>query len=238
MRILISNDDGIDSPGLRKLAETAKEFGEVWVIAPDGQRSAMSHSFTYRESIRIWEVDYPVEGVKAYKCDGTPADCVRVGILKLLPEKPDYVMAGINSGYNISYDIQYSATIGAVMESAFMGIPSIAFSQGSVEFRDVVDHYLKQLMEETMGKPLGRNQVWNVNFPSCELKDCKGVLWNCSMSADEFYVDHYEEEAMEDGGIRLTLVQDRNWYGSEGTDLAAVLDNCISVGIVKNVDSE
>ena len=85
-KILITNDDGIDSDGLIRLAKVAMEFGEVWVVAPHSQRSAMSHSITLRHSIEAWEVDFPVPGIRAYACDGTPADCVRIGVLNIVPE--------------------------------------------------------------------------------------------------------------------------------------------------------
>ncbi|MBR0145470.1 MAG: 5'/3'-nucleotidase SurE [Eubacterium sp.] len=235
MNILITNDDGIDSPGLRKLAEAAGRFGRVWIVAPDGQRSATSHCYTWKESVRVWPVEYPVEGVTAWACDRQPADCVRLGIFSLLPEKPDYVLAGINSGYNISHDIQYSATVGAVMEGALWGIHSIAFSQGNVAYQDVVDRYLPELLEECMKRPLEKSQVWNVNFPCCEPADCKGVQWDCRVSADAYYEDSYVEESSRDGVRTFRLAMGRNWKGSPGTDLAAVTGNYISVGKVTNI---
>lgn len=235
MNILITNDDGIDTPGLRKLAEAAGRFGSVWVIAPDGQRSARSHCFTWKESVRVWQHDFPVEGVTAYACDAMPADCVRLGVLTLLPQKPDFVFAGINTGYNISHDIQYSATLGAVMEARLWGIPAIAFSQGNVAFQDVVDRYLSEVMEECMNRPLDPGQVWNINFPCCELADCKGIQWNVRVSDDRYYMDSYKEEETSDGTRAFRLVADRIWKGTEGTDLAAVIDNYIAVGKVTNI---
>jgi len=235
MNILITNDDGIASPGLWKLAEAAQRYGKVWIVAPDGERSAMSHSYTWRESVKIWPVSSMVEGAEAYACSGTPTDCVRVGVLKLLPDKPDVVMAGINSGFNISHDIQYSATVGSVLEAAFWNIHAIAFSQGSVEYQDVVDQYLLNIMEECLKRPLEKGQVWNVNFPRCELSDCKGIRWDCRVSQDPFYVDTYEEESEVDGKKSLRLVYGRNWNGSEGTDLRAIIENYISVGKVNNI---
>ena len=255
--ILITNDDGIDSSGLRQLAEAAGRFGRVWVVAPDGERSAMSHCYTWKKSVRVWERDFPVEGVTAWATDGTPADCVRLGVLKLLPVKPDYVLAGINSGYNISHDIQYSATVGAALEASMWGVHAIAFSRGERSGQDMVDRYLSELMEEYMKSLLEQGQVWNINFPNCGLADCKGIRRNCRVSRDPFYVDHYEAEGIapaggaeaadasgistagsdEDpaGGTAYRLVIGRNWKGSEGTDLAAVIDHYISVGTVTNV---
>ena len=96
-RIFITNDDGIQSPGLMRLAKTASALGNVCVIAPDGQRSAQSHSITLRKPIDLWPVKLPVDGVEAYACTGTPADCVRIALAHLLKERPDWVLSGINS---------------------------------------------------------------------------------------------------------------------------------------------
>ena len=105
MRIMVVNDDGIESDGIRRLAGMAAELGEVWVVAPRHQCSAMSHCITVRGSLHMKEESFPVPGVKAYSVDGTPADCVKVGIKYLLPQKPDIVFSGINCGYNVGADI-------------------------------------------------------------------------------------------------------------------------------------
>ena len=146
-KILITNDDGIDADGLVRLARAAVEFGEVWVVAPDSQRSAMSHGVTLRESIQVWKVDFPVPGVHAYACVGKRADCVRIGVLNIVPGKPDHVFSGINYGYNVATDIQYSATAGAAFEAAFQKIHTIAFSEDSCEIQDVTYRYLKEIIE-------------------------------------------------------------------------------------------
>lgn len=235
MNILITNDDGIDSPGMQTLAVAAREFGKVWVVAPDGQRSAMSHSYSWRQKVRAWRYTYPVDGVIAYACNGTPADCVRVGALSLIPGKPDLVLAGINAGYNIARDIQYSATIGAVMEASELGIPAIAFSQGDVAYQDVIDEHLLPILKKCISDPLPQGQVWNVNFPCCDSDSCKGIRWNCTVSTDPFYEDSYTAEKQEDGSLLFHLNPGRDWTGSEGTDLAAVIDGYIAVGPVKNI---
>ena len=235
MNILITNDDGIDTEGIKKLAETAAGFGNVYVIAPEHQMSGKSHGFTYDCDVMIRDYDLGLKGVKAFTCSGTPADCVRIGAIKVLPEKPDYVFSGINTGYNISHDIQYSATVGAVLEGAFLGIHSVAFSQGSVEYSEVVDAYLKEMMKECMSKPLDYNTAWNVNFPKCSLKDLKGILRDRVISTDPFYNDDYTVSVSEDGARAYRIVQNRVWKGTDGTDLAAVADNYISVGLVSNL---
>ena len=234
-KILITNDDGIDSDGLIRLAKVAMEFGEVWVVAPHSQRSAMSHSITLRHSIEAWEVDFPVPGIRAYACDGTPADCVRIGVLNIVPGKPDHVFSGINYGYNVGSDLQYSATAGAAFEASFQKIHTIAFSEDADEMHEVTDEYIKDIMGELLDQPLEINQIWNVNFPSCRLKDCKGILKGRTVSTDEFYKDRYLEKKVSSGKISYMVEGIRNYEASQGTDLRAILDNYVSVGIATNI---
>ena len=234
-KILITNDDGIDSGGLIRLTKVAMEFGEVWVVAPQSQRSAMSHSITLRHSIEAWEVDFPIPGVHAYACDGTPADCVRIGVLNIVPGKPDHVFSGINYGYNVGSDLQYSATAGAAFEASFQKIHTIAFSEDADEMHEVTDEYIKDIMGELLDQPLKINQIWNVNFPSCRLKDCKGILKGRTVSTDEFYKDRYLEKKVSSGKISYMVEGIRNYEASQGTDLRAILDNYVSVGIATNI---
>ena len=234
-KILITNDDGIDSDGLIRLAKVAMEFGEVWVVAPHSQRSAMSHSITLRHSIEAWEVDFPIPEVHAYACDGTPADCVRIGVLNIVPGKPDHVFSGINYGYNVGSDLQYSATAGAAFEASFQKIHTIAFSEDADEMHEVTDEYIKDIMGDLLDKPLEINQIWNVNFPSCRLKDCKGILKGRTVSTDEFYKDRYLEKKVSSGKISYMVEGIRNYEASQGTDLRAILDNYVSVGIATNI---
>ena len=232
--ILITNDDGIDSDGIVRLAGVAVEFGEVWVVAPDSQRSAMSHSITLRHSMEAWEADFPVAGVHAYACDGTPADCVRIGVLNIVPGKPEHVFSGINYGFNVASDLQYSATAGAAFEAAFQRIHTIAFSEDACEIHEVTDKYLKEIIAELLSKPLGINQIWNVNFPDCSEEEFGGIRYGCKVSQDDFYAGGYDEVGREGDRISYRVNFDRKWEASEGTDLRAIIDNCISVGTVKN----
>ena len=234
-KILITNDDGIDADGLTRLARAAVEFGEVWVVAPDSQRSAMSHSITLRHSIEAWKVDFPVPGVHAYACDGKPADCVRIGVLNIVPGKPDHVFSGINYGYNTASDLQYSATAGAAFEAAFQKIHTIAFSEEACEVHEVTDRYLNEIMAELLDKPLGINQIWNVNFPGGRLAECKGILRDREVSTDAFYVDRYNETKVSEGRISYMVEGIRNYDALEGTDLKAIFDGYVSVGIATNI---
>lgn len=235
MRILITNDDGIESDGIRRLAETAKEFGEVWVVAPESQRSAASHSITLRHPIDVHPFQL-MEGVHAFSCTGTPGDCVRVGILNIMPEKPDIIMSGINFGYNVASDIQYSATAGAAFEGEFQGILSIAFSEGMNGCHEVTDKYLKEIMAELIEKPYVPGQIWNVNFPHCKAGECKGILRDRKVSRKSFYTDRYKAvEEFSNGGVSLMVDGIFSPTTEEGTDIGAVLDNYISIGVVKNI---
>ncbi len=234
-KILITNDDGIDADGIVRLAASAAKLGEVWVVAPDSQRSAVSHSVTLRRGVDAWKVCFPVPGVHAFACDGMPADCVRIGALNIVPGRPDHVLSGINYGYNVASDIQYSATAGAAFEAAFRNMHTIAFSEHACELHEVTDRYLPEIMAELMTKPLGVNQIWNVNFPGCTLAECGGVLWDRTVSTDAFYRDRYSETRVADDRITYMVDGIRCWEASEGTDLRAVLDNCVSVGIATNI---
>ena len=236
-KILITNDDGIDADGIVRLARTAVEFGEVWVVAPDSQRSAMSHSITLRHHIEAWKVDFPVPGVQAYACDGKPADCVRIGVLNIVPGKPDHVFSGINYGYNAASDLQYSATAGAAFEAAFQRIHTIAFSEEACENHEVTDRYLKEIIAVLLNRTLAINQIWNVNFPGCGLAECKGILYDRAVSTDEFYKDQYIETKVSEERISYMVEGIRNYEASEGTDLKAIFDNYVSVGVATNISS-
>ncbi len=234
--ILVTNDDGIAAPGIRMLAEAAKDFGTVYVVAPDSAQSAMSHRVSYFKQVEVAEYDFGIEGIKAFSVSGSPADCVRVGALKLLPRKPDFVFSGINYGYNISGDIQYSGTAGAALEGAFLGIHSIAFSHEACECHETTEKYLKELIGEYMNVPLKENQIWNINFPDCTAEECKGIKRNVRVSYDGFYDDSYSEEITAEGKRILNVVPARHWEKCpEGTDVAAIRDNYVAVGTVTNV---
>src|SRR5512146_1951082 len=123
MKILVTNDDGIHSPGIKFLAEALGKLGEVVVVAPDRERSAVGHALTLHHPLRAAKLD-----VNVFAVDGTPTDCVNLGIHSLLPFKPDIVVSGINRGGNLGDDITYSGTVSAAMEATLMGIPAFAVS--------------------------------------------------------------------------------------------------------------
>ncbi|MBO4416476.1 MAG: 5'/3'-nucleotidase SurE [Lachnospiraceae bacterium] len=234
--ILITNDDGIDAPGIVRLAEAAKRLGEVWVIAPEHQRSAASHSIILREVVKIKEHDFPVEGVKAFSCSGTPADCVRCGGLGVMPYRPDVVLSGINYGYNVAGDIQYSATAGAAFEAAYQGFGAIALSEDSGTCHEVTDAYLQELLEDYIDERYGRNRILNINFPGCRLSECKGIQRNRIVSMDSFYHARYKQIETKEDGTMIYMVDDiYNDQAEEGTDFRAILEGYVSVGLVQNI---
>ncbi|MCR5503511.1 MAG: 5'/3'-nucleotidase SurE [Lachnospiraceae bacterium] len=234
--ILITNDDGIDAEGLKRLVIASCAFGDVTVVAPSSQRSAASHSITLHSTIDVFPHDIGVEGVKAYSCSGTPADCVRVGSLSIMEKRPDFVFSGINRGYNVASDIQYSATAGAAFEGAFQGYLSIAFSEGFEGLHEVTDAYLPGLIGELIERPFIPGRIINVNFPECTLEECGGILYDRTVSTRMIYRDTYKEtEKLPDGGVRLMVDGHRNYEAEEGTDLRAIFDRFVSVGTVPNI---
>ncbi|MDO5702250.1 MAG: 5'/3'-nucleotidase SurE [Lachnospiraceae bacterium] len=234
--ILITNDDGIMADGLIRLARAAKSFGEVWVIAPEIQRSCTSHSITLHTHIDVSPYPLPVQDVHAFSCSGMPADCVRVGMLYVLPRKPDVVLSGINYGYNSATDIQYSATAGAALEASFQGAHGIALSEQAVKCHEVTDCYLEQVLEEWIDVRTEAGEIVNINFPGCHISEFRGILTGRTVSACRFFSDDYTlKEKLPDGGVRLMLEGKLLLDSEEGTDKRALTENYISVGIVRNI---
>ena len=128
MRILVTNDDGIHSPGLTALAKALSRVGEVWVVAPDRERTAVAHAVTLHKPLRVHQI-----GTRIYAVNGTPVDCVNLAVLKLLPAPPDLLVSGINKGVNLGDDVLYSGTVSAAMEGTILGVPSMAVSQEGQE---------------------------------------------------------------------------------------------------------
>ena len=234
--ILITNDDGIAADGLVRLAGAAAAFGRVWVIAPAGQRSAASHSITIREPVDVYPYDFPVEGVRAFTCSGTPADCARIGILHLMPDRPDMLLSGINFGYNMGADIQYSGTVGAAFEADRQGVPAIAVSEGMGDDHRLTDRELPGVLEMLMDRTLPAGQVYNVNFPLCPPEKYRGILENRAVSRESIYRDRYrEEERLPRGGIRLRVNGVFNDRSDEGTDFRALTEGYISISAIRNI---
>ena len=126
--ILVTNDDGITAPGIRNLVESISGLGDIVVVAPDSHQSGMGHAITISNILRMSTHDFGMTGVKAFKTNGTPVDCVKLAIYKILERKPDVLVSGINHGSNASINVIYSGTMSAAVEGALEGIPSVGFS--------------------------------------------------------------------------------------------------------------
>lgn len=184
--ILITNDDGHGSKGVRALMEFVKDFGDLYVVCPSSQHSGQSMAITVTEPLRMRRM--PDEnGAHVYTVDGTPADCVKLSVLHILPRRPDLVIAGINHGSNASVNVNYSGTMGAVCEGCAYGIPSIGFSltdhSMDAEF-EPCRPFVRRLVEMVLEKGLPEGICLNVNVPDgcvpVEMRltrDCKG-RWN------------------------------------------------------------
>lgn len=168
MRILITNDDGINAPGLKFLREAAKELSDdIWVAAPDSNQSGVSHALTLSNPLRVQEIDHRVFAVR-----GTPTDCVIVAVRKLMDRAPDLVLSGINAGQNVADHTTYSGTVAGAMEGAILGIKSIALSQAHDWSADaspldwsVAREQAPGLLQRLIDLPIPHNSFLNVNFP-------------------------------------------------------------------------
>jgi len=172
--ILISNDDGINSEGLHRLHETLKALGEVFVVAPDRDQSAVSHSLSLYRPLRIEKISDNI-----YIVDGTPTDCINLAVNGILKEnKPDLVVSGINKGENLGDDITYSGTVSAAMEGALLGIPSVAISLATkVNFNfDAASRYSQLIASYVLERNLPQDTILNVNIPDLPIEKIKGIL--------------------------------------------------------------
>ncbi len=176
--ILVSNDDGITSRGIRKLVELMKTLGEVVVVAPDSPQSGMGHAITIGDTLRL-DKDDIFDEVRAFKCSGTPADCVKIGKHYILKDvRPDLVVSGINHGSNTSISVLYSGTMSAAIEAALEGLPAIGFSlcdySHDADFSHV-DEYVLKIARQALEKGIPKGVALNVNIPPKRNEDIKGI---------------------------------------------------------------
>jgi 5'-nucleotidase len=173
MHVLISNDDGVDAPGIRVLAETLGRLGRVTVFAPDRDRSGASNSLTLERPIRVSKVEDNV-----FRVAGTPTDCVHLALCGLLDDDPDIVISGINNAGNLGDDVIYSGTVAAAMEGRFLGLPAIAVSLCSRDHRpehfETAARATAMLMERLLVDPLPADTILNVNVPDRPWDEIEG----------------------------------------------------------------
>lgn len=176
--ILVTNDDGITAPGIRKLISLMRTIGDVVVVAPDGPQSAMGHAITMKNPLVYSKIEI-TDNYKEYSLNGTPVDCVKFGLHRLLERKPDLVVSGINHGSNASINIIYSGTMGAALEGAMGGIPAIGFSildySSGANF-SLSEAYILKITNQVLEQGLDEGIALNVNFPMLvDGKDYKGL---------------------------------------------------------------
>lgn len=173
--LLVTNDDGVSSPGIQSLVSELGSIGEVYVVAPESEQSAVARSLTLHRPLRVREI-----GANIYAVNGTPTDCVIVGVNKILPQKPNILVSGINVGANLGDNITYSGTVAAAMEGTLLGIPSLAVSlviryNGDEVLRDMTDRFsraaphAKRIIEIVREKGFPQNTLLNVNIPDTDV---------------------------------------------------------------------
>ncbi len=234
MVILLSNDDGVNAHGLNVLRKELLSIADVWVVAPDRQRSAASHSLTLHRPLKVTEVEE-----KVFAVDGTPTDAVILGINKLMPVRPDIVVSGINEGPNLGDDITYSGTVSAAMEGTILGVPSVATSlaiSGFRNYRAAAKAALK-IVEWVYENGLPEGVLLNVNFPDVEeYEDFKGIKW--TRQGRRIYTDYISELKDPRGNVYYWIGgfpvenHEENDDG-EDTDIGAVKKGFISITPVK-----
>ena len=191
--ILVCNDDGITAPGITHLVALIKKFGKVAVIAPDKPQSGMGHAITINSSIRINKTNYHNVEIE-YSCTGTPVDCVKMAVNKILPRKPDLCISGINHGSNSSINIIYSGTMSAALEGSLEGIPSIGFSlcdyAHEADF-DQASEYIEKIIFNTINKNISGSFCLNVNIPKIKKDEIKGIKYCRQAKAN--WVEEFDE---------------------------------------------
>ncbi|MGZ3536314.1 MAG: 5'/3'-nucleotidase SurE [Thermodesulfobacteriota bacterium] len=224
--ILVTNDDGIHSKGIITLVKALREIGDVFTVAPDVEQSAVAHSLTLHRPLRVEKIRR-----NFYAVDGTPADCVHLGVNTILPKRPRLIVSGINKGGNLGDDIIYSGTVSAAFEGTLLGIPSFAISLVSrSHFKfDVAARFALRMARSIIGRGLPKNTFLNINVPNLGEKEIKSY-----QITHQGRLIHNGDEVVEKvdprgrkyywiGGGQLVFEKGRN------TDVEAISKSCISI---------
>lgn len=234
MNILITNDDGINSPGLLVLRNILQKFGNVTIVAPDKQQSAVSSLLSINKPLRVHKV-YKEDKFFGYSVDGSPVDCVKLAVTTLLEHKPDLIISGINHGKNTSINILYSGTVAAAFEGLLYNIPSIAFSICShalnVDFT-AAEHFINELIPQVIDLQEKENLLLNVNIPVLPSEEIKG--FKVTKPSSTLWDDKYEKRTDPFG-------YDYYWFSgsfipvdkNEDTDENAIANGYISITPLK-----
>ncbi len=229
--ILVSNDDGITSKGIRVLVSVMKKLGDVVVVAPDSPQSGMGHAITIGQTLRLYEDDI-FDDVKAYKCSGTPADCVKLAKHHVLKDrKPDLVVSGINHGSNTSISVLYSGTMSAAIEGALEGYPSIGFSlcdfSSKADFSHV-EEWVEKIARQVLENGIPKGIALNVNIPPKRNEEIRGV--KICRQADAKWQEEFVERFDPTGRKYFWLAGNFvNFDKGEDNDEWAIANNYISI---------
>lgn len=192
--ILITNDDSIYSKGIKALVETASEFGEVIVVAPDKPHSGKSNAITLDHPLRVNKSNIFGDSVVAYTCSGTPVDCVKIALNKIVSAKPDLCLSGINHGSNAALNVLYSGTMGAATEAALDGVNSIGFSSLDFDHKadmSVCQIFARKIIKECLEKGFPECKLLNVNIPFLPENEIKG--FRICRQANATWKEDFEE---------------------------------------------
>ncbi len=234
MKILISNDDGIYANGIRALVEHLSNCYDIYVIAPDTERSAAGHSITLNSPLRVKEVEALYGSKRAWAVSGTPGDCVKMGVNAILEEqeKPDLVISGINHGPNLGHDIIYSGTVSCAIEAAMMNIPSIAVSLNS--YKPVLEdfkfaaEFVESLIPKLDKFKFPNKSILNVNIPGIRQEDIAGVV--VTEMGGRMFTDNYEKRIDPRGKVYYWMAGKLSTEKEPPTtDIQAIRENKISI---------
>ena len=229
--ILVTNDDGINAPGIRTLISVVKNIGDVIVVAPDSPQSGMGHAITINSTLHSSKITPKNSEIIEYSCSGTPADCVKLAINELMPRKPDLCVSGINHGSNSSINVIYSGTMSAAIEAGIEGVPAIGFSlldySWNADFSQSKD-FIRKITLNALNNGIPKGVVLNVNIPAVKKSDIKGV--KICRQAKAYWVEEFDKR-------KNPLGQEYYWLTGkfvnkdqgEDTDEWALKNNYISI---------
>ena len=233
--ILVTNDDGINAPGIRTLISIMKDIGDIVVVAPDSPQSGMGHAITINSTLHSSRITPKDSEITEYSCSGTPADCVKLAINELMPRKPDLCVSGINHGSNSSINVIYSGTMSAAIEAGIEGVPAIGFSL--LDYRWNADfeqskNFISMITLNALNNGIPKGVVLNVNIPSVRESDIKGV--KICRQAMAYWIEEFDKR-------KNPLGQEYYWLTGkfinedlgEDTDEWALNNNFISIVPVK-----
>jgi 5'-nucleotidase len=237
MRILITNDDGVNAPGLDALEEIALAISDdVWVVAPEADQSGASHSISLSDPLRLREI-----GEKRFAVRGTPSDCVIMGVRHVLKDRrPDLILSGVNRGQNVAEDVTYSGTVAGAIEGTLLGITSIALSQNFDRSREDIEDMFgvarahgADVVKKIVEANFGRDRLINVNFPGCAVDEMQGVSVTRQGQRNQELLK-IEERSDGRGNPYFWIVFGRaDFEPGRGTDLEAIRNRRISVTPLK-----